>query len=114
VHPRYRTPAAAILLQGTLALALAFTGSFAQLALLSAVARLCSYIGTAAALLVLQRRYGDRPEALQLPGGPLVPVAALLLGLALVASASAANLIAAAVALAVGALIFLFYSRKPA
>jgi basic amino acid/polyamine antiporter, APA family len=112
IHPRFRTPAAAIVLQGALALALAFTGSFAQLALLSAVARLCSYIGTAAALLVLQRRHGDRPEALQLPGGPLIPIAALLLSLGLVASASAANLIAAAVALLVGALIYLGYRGR--
>jgi basic amino acid/polyamine antiporter, APA family len=111
VHPRWRTPAIAVVVQGVLALALAFSGSFAQLALLSAVARLCSYIGTAAALLVLRRRFAHRPDALHLPGGPAIPIAALVLSLALVASATPANLAAAAVALAVGAGIYFFYRR---
>ena len=41
--------------------------------------RLFAYIGTAAAVLVLAKRYADRPGALKLPGGPLIPVLALLL-----------------------------------
>ncbi|MDL5367884.1 APC family permease [Xanthomonas sp. NCPPB 2654] len=108
VHPRFRTPAAAILLQGVLSLALALSGSFVQLALLSMVTRLFAYIGTAAAVLVLARRYGDRPGALHLPGGPLIPLAALLLALALLLSASWQNLAAAGVALLVGALFYCF------
>lgn len=112
IHPRYRTPHVAVLVQGALALALAFTGSFVQLALLSAVARLCSYIGTAAAVPVLRRRHGHRPEALQLPGGDLIPIAALLLCLGLVASATLANLAAAGIALLVGALIYAIYARR--
>lgn len=111
VHPRWHTPAAAILTQGVLALALAFSGSFVQLALLSVVARLCTYIGTAAAVLVLQRRYAGRAETLRLPGGPVIPVAALLLSLALAASAEWSNLIAAGIALVVGAVIYLFRRR---
>ncbi|MET0549525.1 MAG: APC family permease [Xanthomonas sp.] len=113
VHPRFRTPAAAILLQGVLSLALALSGSFVQLALLSMVTRLFAYIGTAAAVLVLARRYGDRPGALRLPGGPLIPLAALLLALALLLSASWQNLAAAGVALLVGALFYRF-PRKDA
>ncbi|CTP82945.1 amino acid transporter [Xanthomonas translucens pv. arrhenatheri] len=108
VHPRFRTPAAAILLQGVLSLALALSGSFVQLALLSMVTRLFTYIGTAAAVLVLARRYRDRPGALHLPGGPLIPLAALLLALALLLSASWQNLAAAGGALLVGALFYRF------
>lgn len=111
VHPRFRTPAAAIIVQGALALALALYGSFVGLALLSVVARLCAYIGTAASLLVLQRRYAGRPGALQLPGGWLIPVAALLLSIALLASATLGNLIAAAAALMFGAVIYMFRRR---
>ncbi len=113
VHPRFRTPAAAILLQGVLSLVLALSGSFVQLALLSMVTRLFAYIGTAAAVLVLARRYRDRPGALRLPGGPLIPLAALLLALALLLSASWQNLAAAGVALLVGALFYRF-PRKDA
>ncbi|KAF1687370.1 amino acid transporter [Pseudoxanthomonas broegbernensis] len=111
VHPRFRTPAAAILVQGAIALALALWGSFVELALLSMVTRLLSYMGTAAAVLVLARRYRDRPDALRLPGGPLVPVAALLLSLGLLASASPDNLAAVGIALLVGAAIYRFPRR---
>lgn len=111
IHPRFRTPAVAVIAIGAVSLALALSGSFVQLALLSAVSRLCAYIGTAGAVLVLRRQHGDREDALHLPGGPLIPVAALLLSVALLASASAANLVAAAVALAIGAVIFRFRRR---
>lgn len=111
IHPRWHTPAAAILVQGVLALALAFSGSFVQLALLSAVARLCTYIGTAGSLLVLQKRFAGQPGALRLSGGVAIPVAALLLSVALLASASWGNLLAAAIALLVGAAIYAVYAR---
>ena len=107
VHPRYRTPAAAIALLAVAALALALTGSFVQLALLSVVARLCTYITTAAAVLVLRRRGGG----LVLPGGPLIPVAALVLSTALLASATPRNLLAAGVALLAGAAIYRGWRR---
>ncbi|WP_305806240.1 APC family permease [Stenotrophomonas sp. YIM B06876] len=108
VHSRFHTPAAAIVTQGLIALALALSGSFVQLALLSMTTRLFAYIGTAAAVIVLARRYGDRPDALKLPGGPLIPVAALVLSLGLMASASWQNLAAAALAFVIGAVIYHF------
>ncbi len=111
VHPRFRTPAAAIIAQGLIALALALSGSFVQLALLSMTTRLFAYIGTAAAVLVLARRFRDRPGALKLPGGPLIPILALLLCLALFASASWQNIAAAGTAFAVGAVIYKFPRR---
>ena len=49
---------------------------------------------------------------MQLPGGPLIPVLALLLSLGLLASAKPENLVAGAIALATGAVVFLF-RRKP-
>jgi amino acid transporter len=112
IHPRFRTPAVAILTIGTLSLLLALTGSFVQLALLSVVARLFTYIGTALAVLVLRRRHGDRPGALQLPGGALIPVAATVLSLGLLASASLQNLVAGAIALVLGAAIYRFWHRR--
>ena len=72
---------------GVISLALALSGSFVQLALLSVVSRLCTYIGTACSVLVLRRRHGDHDGALQLPGGPLIPLAAIALSLGLLASA---------------------------
>ena len=111
IHPRFRTPAVAIVFIGALSLLLALTGSFVQLALLSVVARLVTYISTAVAVVVLQRRHGDREGALRLPGGALIPIAATVLSLGLLASASVQNLLAGALALVVGALLYRFWRR---
>jgi len=112
LHPRYRTPAAAILVQTAIALPLAFTGSFEALATLSAVARLATYFGTALAVPVLRRKL-PRQGAVRLPGGPLIPIAAALLCLVFAASAKKENLIAGAVALVAGGVIYAL-RRRPA
>lgn len=106
IHPRFHTPAAAILTQAGFALVLALSGSFVQLAMLSVVARLFAYIGTCLAVMVLRRKHGDRSDVLQLPGGNAIPIAALLVSLGLLASATVANLVAGAVALVVGAMVY--------
>ena len=111
VHPEYNTPAAAIITLSAVSLVLALTGSFVQLAMLSIIARMTTYIGTAAAIPILRRKYGPQPNAFRLPGGMVIPVLALLLSAALLASAEWKNLVSGAVALAIGALIYRF--RRP-
>lgn len=111
VDARFHTPAVAIAVQCVLALALALSGSFVQLALLSMVTRLLAYITTAASVLVLRRRHGDLPGAFRLPGGPAIPLAALGLSLAMLSSASAMHLLAVAIAMGVGSLVYLFPRR---
>jgi basic amino acid/polyamine antiporter, APA family len=110
LHPRYRTPAAAIVVQTAIALPLAFTGSFEVLATLSAVARLATYFGTALAVPVLRRKL-PREGAVRLPGGPVIPIAAALLCVVFALSARKENLIAGAVALVAGGLIYFFWRR---
>jgi len=111
VHPRFQTPALAIVTQGVLAVVLALSGSFAELAMLSIVARLATYIGTAAAVPVLRRKLPAKEGAFVVPGGPTVPILALLLCLAFLASATVGNLIAGAIGLAVGVVIY--FGRRP-
>lgn len=106
VHPRYKTPAAAIVTQSVVALVLALSGSFVQLALLSIVARLATYIGTAAAVPILRRRYAPRPGAFRLPGGPTIPILALLISFVFLASTTWLNLLAGLIALVIGAAIY--------
>lgn len=108
VHPQYQTPAVAIVVLSAISLVLALTGSFVQLAMLSIIARMITYIGTAAALPILRRRMGPQENAFRLPGGMLIPVLAILLSVALLASAKWQNLLAGAIALAVGAVIYRF------
>lgn len=106
IHPRFRTPVAAILTQTAIALPLALSGSFTQLATLSVIARLATYFGTAAAVLRLRRKFPDTPNVVRIPGGPVIPVAALLLCLAFAASAETRNLIAGGIAIVVGLALY--------
>lgn len=105
VHPEYRTPAPAIVVQAVIALTLAMSGSFAQLASLSVIARVATYIGTAAAVPILRRRMAG-PASVRLPLGPAIPLAALLVAAALLGSATRANLLSALGALAAGGVIY--------
>ena len=104
VHPDYHTPSIAILAQSAMVLALALSGSFVELATVSVIARLATYIGTAAAVPVLRRRLGS--SAVRLPFGSTIPLAALALSLVLLVSAKASNLLAVGAALAVGVVIY--------
>ncbi len=111
VHPRFRTPAAAVVTQTVIALPLALSGSFVGLAALSVVARLGSYLGTAAAVPMLRRKLPARPGAFRLPGGPAIPIAAALLCIVFAASATPGDLLAGAVALVVG--VGIYALRRP-
>ena len=106
VSPRFRTPWVALTVQTALALPLALTGTFTGLAALSVVARLSTYIGTAAAVPVLRRRMPAAARTIRLPGGASIPLAAITLCLLLLTSTTAQNLFAAAAALTAGAVIF--------
>ncbi|HTO77332.1 MAG TPA: amino acid transporter, partial [Thermoanaerobaculia bacterium] len=110
--PKYHTPYVAILTQSGLAAALMLTGTAEQLAELSVIARLASYIGTAAAVPILRRKMPATERTVRLPGGPVIPLAALAICLMFVFSATAKNLIAGAIALAAGAAIFLSRRRE--
>jgi basic amino acid/polyamine antiporter, APA family len=106
VHPRYRTPYVAILTQTLIALPLALSGTFRQLVELSVIARLATYIGTAAAVPVLRRKMPGTERSFRLPGGVLIPCLALAMCFYFLSQATAKQLLSGALALAVGALIY--------
>jgi amino acid transporter len=114
IHPRYRTPHVAILTQSGVALLLVLTGSAEELAVLSAIARLATYIGTAASVPVLRRKMPATPRTIRLPGGPAIPIAALAICLVFLSAATAKNWIAGGIALAVGAAIYVLRRHKQA
>jgi amino acid transporter len=75
IHPTWRTPHVAILLQTTLVASLAVFNSFEALAVISNLAALLLYAGCAAATIMLRRR-GIRQEGavpFAVPGGPIIP-----------------------------------------
>jgi amino acid transporter len=109
VHPRFGTPAIAILATTAASLTLALSGSFVRMAAISAIARLTAYSATAAAVLVLRRREraGQVPVAtFRVPGGAFVPVLALVGCLLVLGGATREQLSAGALALAAGAVLY--------
>lgn len=104
VHSRFQTPVVAIVFTSVLALGLALFGDFRTLAASSAVSRLIVYAGTCAAVLAL-RRQGR--ASFTIPGGPLVPVLALVISLAILFGATPIQRQVGLIALVVGAALYL-------
>jgi amino acid transporter len=106
---RFGTPVLAIVFTAAVALVLAATGSFVTMAQTSAVSRLIVYVATCAAALRLRsaRFDGVVPEAsVRMPGGPVIPIAAILVALAILFAATPQQLRAGTIALIAGALMF--------
>jgi APA family basic amino acid/polyamine antiporter len=77
IHPRYRSPYWAVVVFALLAWVVALIGSFAELAALSAAARLVFSASTCLAVPVLRRRQRHLQAGFVLPGGPLIPLLAV-------------------------------------
>jgi amino acid transporter len=90
VHHRFRTPHNSVLFYGVLCLALALTGSFIWLAIMSTLVRLLTYMICIVALPRLSRSGGGHENEFRLPGKWLIPVIALLLCAWLITHASLA------------------------
>jgi len=115
IHARYRTPSNAILFTSAVALILALTGSFAQIAVVSALARLLMYAGSAAATLRLkssQFAESVKPAGFTAPLGPSMPVAAMAVCVALAAGATRQQLAGGIAALVVGAALYWLQVRS--
>ncbi len=111
VHPRFRTPDVSILVFAGVAWGLALTGTFAQLATLSAVARIVFYMATCAAVPVLRRTVAAPDDAFELPGGVLIPGLALAVSMVILTGASWADLQGGGLALLIGAILY-FVARR--
>lgn len=109
VHPRFHTPTVAIVIHATVALIMAIAGSFAVLALLSTVARLATYLMTCLAVPRL-RKLND---GFRTPG-LIIPILGVLVSLTFVITLDAMRLLAAAIAITAGALIYFVSKPKPA
>jgi amino acid transporter len=103
VHPRFRTPTFAIVLHVAVAAVLALAGSFAQLAMLSAVARLTTYLCTCAALPRLAPANTKRIT---------LAVLGTAISLLLYFTLNRFNFMAAAIALLVGAVVWFVSTRR--
>ena len=114
VHPTFRTPHIAIIVNSAIALALGLASNFGQLATFSAIARLGVYISTCAALIALRRKLGQ-PDTFRLPGGPALAVIGMGFGVWLLSTRKLDQAWFLPVIIALGGLVWLaMRSRRPA
>ena len=103
VHPGTHTPVLAIALLVAIAIPVAVAGSFAKLALLSAGARLTTYLFTAAAVPRLRKLN----EGFVTPGGWTVPILGSLISLYFLVNLAPDQYKALGIALVLGAVAYL-------
>ena len=113
VHPRFNTPAAAIVTYCVVCAVLALSGTFKALAILAAAGTLVMYLLTAVAVLVLRRRsvtVGEPPFVI--PGGSVVPVIAVVAILAVLSTLAWRELAAIGVMLAASSVLYAWRAAR--
>lgn len=93
VRNRYGAPYWAIIISTVIAALIAYTGSFTYLASISVVSRFSQYIPTCLSIPVFRKKMPDAPRAFKIPGGPVIPVVAVLVSVWLLAQATMQQLV---------------------
>lgn len=106
-HPRFATPAMAISFYTIAVIALAATGSFRQIAVLTVAGTLVLYLICCLGVLRLRaRNIADSGTPFVAPGGPVVPMAAVLIIIWLLSTLALREMIAVVVFVSVAALVY--------
>jgi APA family basic amino acid/polyamine antiporter len=84
VHPRFRTPAAAVAVQGVWASILALVGSYEKLLSFTQFAAWIFYGMTVAAVIIQRRRMPSTPRPYRMWGYPITPALFVVAAVALV------------------------------
>jgi len=79
--------------------------------LLSAIARLATYMGTVLSVPVLRRKMPRTPHTIRLPGGDAIPIVAFAICLLFLSAATTKNWIGGGAALAVRTAIYALRRR---
>lgn len=116
IHPRFQTPASAIVMQAAWAAVLVITGSYSTLYSYSIIAAWIFYTMSVAAVLVLRRKRPHVSRPYKMWGYPYTLFAFLIVSLWFIVNAfvsQPAPSIAALVIIAVGAPIYWIWRRQP-
>jgi len=114
VDPRSGTPRAATFLCGVACAVLAALVPLATLGELISAGTLLAFTFVCAGLLVLRRSDPDLPRGFRVPGGPVIPLAAIGVNIVLVAMIPLSSLVRVAVWLVIGLCVYLAYGRTRA
>jgi amino acid transporter len=112
VHPRFGSPAVAIAVHAGIACVLAIIADFDTLTALASSALLLIYFLCCTATLVLQRRrVGEDRVSLRLPAGPLIPLAATGLVVAMMTTLARREIVAVLLVVGIAGVTFLISRR---
>lgn len=109
---RYGAPYWAIIISTVIAALIAYTGSFTYLASISVVSRFSQYIPTCLSIPVFRKKMPDAPRAFKIPGGPVIPVVAVLVSVWLLAQATMQQLVMGLGAAIVAVPFYYFVHKK--
>jgi amino acid transporter len=109
VHHKFFTPYVAILITAGVMMFLTLKSSFVEALTISTIARLVTYGATCLALPMFRARSETAPAVFRLPGGNVIAILSLLLIVWLLANSMLQEAKAAAIAAAVGLLIYFGY-----
>jgi APA family basic amino acid/polyamine antiporter len=111
VHPRFHSPWIAIITFAAITLALALSGGFKALAILSSAALLLTYLAVCLAALKLRYTRPPVPGAFRAPGGPTVALLAVAVVLWLLAHSTPREALAMAAVIVASTLFYLVRRR---
>jgi len=114
VHERYSSPANSVMFLGGMALLIAMSGSFVQLAIATSLSRLISFIVCIAALPVIRRKADEEAiaHAYRVSGGYTIPAVAFVLCLWVVAQSSLDSWLIVGGLLVLGLIPFFLTQRR--
>ena len=87
------TPVVACIVTGVFSLLLAWSGSFVQLAAISAVSRFTQYLPTCVSVIIFRKKWAHKERPYKIPGGIIIPVIAIITSLWMLAQAKPNQLI---------------------
>lgn len=107
---KFDTPYIAIIITVLLAIPIALSGSFTQLAAISAISRFAQYIPTCLSVIVFRRR-NNLKSTFRIPFGPVLPILSVVVSLWLLTQATKQQIIWGLGALVIGIPLY-FIMRK--
>jgi amino acid transporter len=89
----WNTPYVASVVTAVFSILLAWSGSFATLAAISAVSRFTQYLPTCLSVIIFRKKWADKERPYKIPFGYTIPVLAIVVSLWMLAQASSKQLI---------------------
>jgi APA family basic amino acid/polyamine antiporter len=112
IHPRFRTPAFATWVAGVLVAIPAGLFDVGTLATMSNIGTLFAFVLVSIGVIVLRYKEPERHRGFRVPFGPVIPILSVLFCVLLMAGLPAITWVRFFVWLAIGLVVYRFYSRK--